>query len=115
VRCAEAREMLPAYLRDGEGSLAVRRHLSGCRDCRAELRRYEALAEGLSHMGAVTADPPASLKPALIAIPNTDTRVEAVRTHLARNRRTYTGAAAVAIAGAAGAIAWRSRRRPALA
>ena len=111
MRCAEAREMLPAYLQDGEGSLAVRRHLSGCPDCRAELRRYEALAGGLSRLRSVTADAPPSLKPALVSIPVSDNRVEAVRTHVARNRRTYAGAAAVAIAGAAGALAWWSRRR----
>ena len=111
MRCTEAREMLPAYLEDGEGSLAVRRHISGCPDCRAELRKYEALAGGLSRMHAVTAEPPPSLKPALLSIPVADNRVEAVRTHVARNRRTYAGAAAVAIAGAAGALAWWSRRR----
>jgi predicted anti-sigma-YlaC factor YlaD len=111
VRCAEAREMLPAYLQGGEGSLAVRRHLSGCPGCRAELRRYEALAGGLSRMRSVAAEPPPSLKPALLAIPRSENRVEAVRTHIARNRRTYAGAAAVAIAGAAGALAWQSRRR----
>ena len=111
MRCAVAREMLPAYLQDGEGSLAVRRHLSGCPDCRAELRRYEALAGGLSRLRSVTAEAPPSLKPALVSIPVSDNRVEAVRTHVARNRRTYAGAAAVAIAGAAGAFAWWSRRR----
>ena len=111
MRCAEAREMLPAYLQDGEGSLAVRRHLSGCPDCRAELRKYEALAGGLSRLRSVTAEAPPSLKPALISILVSDNRVEAVRTHVARNRRTYAGAAAVAFAGAAGALAWWSRRR----
>ena len=103
--------MLPAYLQDGEGSLAVRRHLSGCPDCRAELRRYEALAGGLSRLRSVAAEAPPSLKPALVSIPVSDNRVEAVRTHVARNRRTYAGAAAVAFAGAAGALAWWSRRR----
>jgi hypothetical protein len=107
--------MLPAYLQDGEGSLAVRRHLSGCPDCRAELRRYEALAGGLHRMRSVAAEPPLSLKPALLAIPLSENRIEAVRTHIARNRRTYAGAAAVAIAGAAGALAWQSRRRLATA
>ena len=111
MRCTEAREMLPAYLQDGEGSLAVRRHISGCPDCRAELRKYEALAGGLSRMHAVTAEPPPTLKPALLSIPVADNRIEAVRTHVARNRRTYAGAAAVALAGAAGALAWLSRRR----
>jgi anti-sigma factor RsiW len=111
VRCTEAREMIPAYMQSGEGSLAVRRHLSSCPDCRAELRRYEALAGGLSQMRSVAAEPPLSLKPALLAIPNSENRVEAVRTHIARNRRSYTGAAAVAVAGAAGALVWRSRRR----
>ncbi len=111
MRCAEAREMLPAYLQDGEGSLAVRRHVSACPDCRAELRRYEALAAGLSRMRPVTAEPPPTLKPALLSIPVSGNRVESVRTHVARNRRTYAGAAAVAIAGTAGALAWWSRRR----
>jgi anti-sigma factor RsiW len=111
VRCAEAREMLPAYMQDDEGSLAVRRHLSGCPECRAELLRYEALAGVLHRMRSVAAEPPPSLKPALLAIPLSENRVEAVRTHIARNRRTYAGAAAVAIAGAAGALACRGRRR----
>lgn len=122
MRCADVREMLPAYAGGDDVSLVVKRHLTDCRDCRAELARYEALVSDLRHLQAVTADPPAGLKTSLLAIPSSSTRldaarvgVESARAHLARHRRAYIGGVAVALAGAAGAAVWRTRVRAATA
>jgi anti-sigma factor RsiW len=108
---AEVQEVLPAYVRGGGDSLTVRRHLASCSDCRTELTRYEDLLGALATMGSVTVDPPPGLARTLHRIPQHAGRVEQVRTHLARNRATYLGGAAVLVAGAAGAALLRSRRR----
>ena len=110
MRCSEVREVLPAYLKDGDVSLAVRRHLSRCDECTTELARYEALMNGLGSLEIVASEPPAQLRAALIAIPERD-RVTAVRHHVVRNRNAYVGGAAVAVAGAVGAVVWAGRRR----
>ena len=110
---AEVREILPAYVRDGSDSLTVRRHLAGCSECRSELARYEDLLGALATMGSVTAEPPPSLVASLRQIPHSAGTIEQVRTHLARNRRTYLSGAAVVAAGVAGAALLRTRRQTA--
>jgi hypothetical protein len=122
MRCEEAREMLAAYASGDDVSLTLRRHLEGCRGCRAELARYESMLTDLRSLKAVTADPPPGLKSSLIAIPSTATRLAAARTHVetakshvSRHRKVYMGGLAVAVAGAVGAAAWRTRVRAAAA
>jgi predicted anti-sigma-YlaC factor YlaD len=121
VRCAEIRELLPAYASDQQPTLAVRRHLATCSDCRAELARYRELVGSLPDLTTSVADVPPDLTRALISIPqeqNVLTRVRdratTARDHVARNRAAYVGGA-VAVAGALGATLWRSRRRLAAA
>ena len=110
MKCAEINELLPAYVEDRYANLTVRRHLSRCTDCRAELEDYETLRSSLSEMRFVRAEPPQHLLASLQSIPHTERSVERVRTHVARNRRAYAGGLAVAVVGAAGAALWRSRR-----
>jgi predicted anti-sigma-YlaC factor YlaD len=110
IRCEEVREMLPAYLDEPGGSLAIRRHLAGCEGCRAELARYESLKVQLPELQTHTFEAPADLLPALKAIPASPNPIEAVKTHVWRNRNAYVGGAAVLAASAAAAL-WRSRRR----
>src|SRR5918992_5618193 len=103
MRCEEAREMLAAYASGDDVSLKLRRHLEGCRGCRAELARYETMLTDLRSLKAVTADPPPGLKTSLIAIPSTATRlaaarahVDTARSHVSRHRKVYIGGLAVA-------------------
>jgi anti-sigma factor RsiW len=111
VRCAEVKEMLPSLV-DGDDSLSLRRHLSHCPECRAELVQYEALHASTLALAAVTSEPPPGLLRSLQAIPASGGRVAEVRTHIARNRRAYAGgAAAVLGAGVAGAVLWRTHSR----
>ena len=117
MRCEEIRELLPAYEREQRPSLAVRRHLAACADCRAELAVYEDLATGLHVLRRGTFEVPPDLTRALVAIParrdlvaDVRGRVGNVRTHVARNRAAYVGGA-VAVAGALGATLWRVRSR----
>jgi hypothetical protein len=116
MECAEIRESLPAYVRDGEVGLSVRRHVAHCSVCKSELGHYVALLAGLDEMKSSVVEPPVGLVTSLIAIPTEATRVDAVRSHVARNRRAYAGGLAMAAVGIAGAALVRSRRsRPALA
>ena len=114
-RCAEVREMLPAYADDPGGNLLVRRHLAECDACRNELAAYESLRARLPQVMAHTHEPPAELLPALKKIPSDVNSVDVLKTHLWRNRSAYLSGAAVLAAGAAGAAVWRSRRRLATA
>jgi hypothetical protein len=113
MRCEEVREILPAYARDGETSLTVRRHVSRCSECKKELARYESLLGAMASLETTVAEPPPGLRAALVAIPERNVSLDVVRAHLARNRNAYIGGAAatVAVAGAVGAALWRSRRR----
>ena len=114
MNCREMREILPAYVRDAERSLEAKRHLSRCEDCRAELRRYETMLWRLGEMRSQPAgDVPAGLLASLVAIPNRETRIDVMKSHVARNRKVYAGAAAmVGVAGAAvGAAVLRNRGR----
>jgi anti-sigma factor RsiW len=110
MRCEEIRETLPAYADGTEASLAVRRHLSGCPECRAELERFEALAGGLASLAVQTVSPPPALVSALYEIPSQPARVEVVRSHLAEHRKAYLGGAAALAAAGVSALVWRSRR-----
>ena len=110
MKCAEINELLPAYVEDRYANLTVRRHLSRCPECRAELERYESLRTNLVTMRDVHAEPPPELLSALNAIPREGPAATRVRTHIARNRRAYAGGLAVAVVGATGAALWRSRR-----
>ena len=110
MKCPEIREALPAYVEDRYGNLSVRRHLSRCEECRAELERYEALRSSLTEMRDVVAEVPPGLLATLVEVPHEGPAVQRVRTHVARNRGVYAGGLAVALVGAAGAALWRSRR-----
>ncbi|MCA1729198.1 MAG: hypothetical protein LC751_07250 [Actinobacteria bacterium] len=110
MNCASIREILPAYVRDGDESLSVRRHLSRCTDCRAELSSYEELVSRLSSMEASTVTVPYALKASLVEIPSKTGRLESVRSHVTDNRRAYLSGAAVLVAGALGAAALKSRK-----
>ena len=110
MRCAEIKEVLPAYADDPEATLAVRRHLSRCTDCKAELASYDSLLDGLASMRDVAVEPPPGLARSLAEMPAAAGRVEKLRTHVVRNRRAYVSGAAVALVGATGAVLWRNRR-----
>jgi anti-sigma factor RsiW len=113
VRCAEVREALPAYVRNGEMPLAVRHHVSACPECSAELARYEVLLDGLGDLRHQVMDAPPTLVRSLSAIPSRHRRLRGAQRHVVRHRRAYLGGLALAAAGAAGAAVWRSRiRRP---
>ena len=113
MRCAEVREGLPAYVRNGDMPLAVQHHVSGCAECRAELARYEVLLEGLGALRHEVIEAPPSLVRSLVAIPSSQRRLRGAQRHVVRHRRAYLGGLALAAAGAAGAAVWRSRiRRP---
>jgi hypothetical protein len=109
MRCEEIEAMLPAYVKPAQVPLNVRRHLVRCADCRTSLARYEELAGAMVALESAPAEPPAGLRASLVAIPSEQSRLEEVRSHLSRNRKTYAGLAVTA-AGAAGAALWRSRR-----
>ena len=115
MKCAEIKELLPAYAEDRSANLAVRRHLSRCPDCRAELEQYEALRSDLSALRVTTAAPPEDLLIKLTSIPREGPAVQRVHTHVSRHRKAYAGGIAVAVVGAAGAALWRSRRARPLA
>ena len=110
MTCEEIREMLPAYAERGAATLAVRRHLARCTDCRTELARYTAISSSLSDLRHAVAEPPASVLRAIEAIPTETSTVDDMLTHVLRNRNAYLGGLAVAAAGAAGAALWRHRR-----
>jgi anti-sigma factor RsiW len=113
MRCAEVRETIPAFADEGEPSLATRRHFAKCPECRAELETYRSMLASLRSLEARPVDAPVGLVAKLIAIPREASRVDHVRSHVARNRAAYAGgaAAAVAVVGAAGALLWRNRER----
>ena len=118
MNCPEVRGALPAYVRDGYASLAMRRHLDECEGCRAELVRYERLLDALGELREVTVEPPGHLLTSLVRIPAEATlaqtllwRAGAMTGHVARNRAAYLGGVGVALAGAAGAALWRTRAR----
>lgn len=110
MRCDEVREMMPAYGRDGDVGLPVRRHLSRCEDCADELSRYQALFRGLEDLRASALEPPPELFHQLASIPYRRSPAREVRGHVARHRNRYAAGLAVAAVGAAGAALWRSRR-----
>lgn len=109
MKCEEVKEVLPAYSRDGDVGLQVRRHLSRCDDCTAELSQYQALFGSLASMRAYTHEPPPELVHQLSAIPYRRNSVDEVRGHLTRNRGRYAAGLAVAALGA-GAAVWKTRR-----
>lgn len=110
MSCAAVKEILPAYVREGDGSLSVRRHLSRCADCRTDLSHYTEMLGALSAMEAATATVPPMLRSSLVAIPSRGGRLETVRSHVNDNRKAYLSGAAVLVAGALGAAAWKSRK-----
>ncbi len=110
MKCAEIRELLPAYVEDRYGNLTVRRHLSRCEECRGALEEYETLRSSLAALRSVQAEPPAGLVNKLTEIPHEGPAVQRVQTHVFRHRKAYAGGLAVAVVGAAGAAMWRSRR-----
>ena len=115
MKCSEIREMLPAYADGGGATLAVRRHLARCGDCRTQLAQYDALGDHLHTLATAIVDVPTDLVRSLDRIPGEMTRVDDVVVHVVRNRRKYLGGIAVAAVGAAGAALWQRRRRVATA
>ena len=109
MRCEEVKEVLPAYTRDGDVGLQVRRHLSRCDDCSAELTQYQTLFGSLTALRDHSLQPPPELLHQLSAIPYRRNGVDEVRGHLTRNRSRYTAGLAVAALGA-GAAVWKTRR-----
>lgn len=109
MKCAEIREILPAYADDPEATLAVRRHLSRCGDCKTELSEYNSLLDGLAELRSVAVEPPLAVSRALVAIPSRGSKAEQVKTHLVRNRGRYAGGVAVAVLGAGAAALWKTR------
>ena len=110
MKCAEIREVLPAYESDSQATLAVRRHLAFCSDCKREVARYRELQANLEGMRASSVEVPRELTQALLAIPSNQNLVGSMRKHVARNRRAYVGGVALA-AGALGATIWRLKSR----
>jgi anti-sigma factor RsiW len=110
MKCEEIREALPAYVKGGDVSLAVRRHLSRCQTCSAEAARYESLTNALGALETRPLEAPPGLARALTAIPRDQTRVDMLKSHVIRHRNAYLGGVAVAVAGAAGAALWHARR-----
>ena len=110
MSCAAVKEILPAYVREGDGSLSVRRHLSRCIDCRTDLSHYEDLLGALSAMEAATARVPRALTTSLISIPSRAGRLETLRSHVNENRKAYLSGAAVVVAGAVGTVVWKARK-----
>lgn len=115
MKCAEIRELLPAYVEDRSENLSARRHLSRCAACSAELQDYEALRSGLAGLRSEHAEPPAELLASLMSIRQEGPAVQRMQTHVLRHRKAYAGGVAVAVVGAAGAALWRSRRSRPLA
>lgn len=109
MRCEEVKEVLPAYTRDGDVGLQVRRHLSRCDDCSAELSQYQTVFAGLEALREHRLEPPPDLVHELSAIPYRRSSVDDVRGHLTRNRSRYAAGLAVAALGA-GAAVWKTRR-----
>ncbi|HYO61430.1 MAG TPA: hypothetical protein VEU29_05990 [Actinomycetota bacterium] len=109
-RCEDVRAALPDLVDEPDSSLAVRRHLSRCPECSAELDAYRSLRTATARLALATSQPPPGLKDALVAIPSGATRLEDVRSHVSRHRREYAAGMAIAL-GATGAAMWRSRRR----
>jgi anti-sigma factor RsiW len=110
TRCEDVRMELPELVDEPGMSLAVRRHLSRCPECAAELESYRSLRAASAQLASATATPPPGLFDSLVAIPAEGTRLEDVRAHLSRHRREYAAGAGIAVA-AVGAALWRSRRR----
>ncbi|HJR44209.1 MAG TPA: hypothetical protein VJ927_01250 [Actinomycetota bacterium] len=110
MRCEEVREMMPAYSRDGDVGLPVRRHLSRCEACTKELAHYQSLFRGLGELRGHTFDPPPELFHQLATIPYQRSTTHDVRVHVARHRNRYAAGLAVAAVGAAGAALWKTRR-----
>lgn len=106
--CDEIQEMLPAYAGGETMTLSVRRHLSRCDSCSRELERYGVLSNLLGDLRTMAVDPPPELLPALLRTPVA--RREVVVRHVSRNRRAYAGGA-LALLGAAGAVALAARSR----
>lgn len=109
MKCREIRELLPAYADGHDADLVVRRHLSGCDQCRFELDRYIALRSALSDLRTEIVEPAPGLLLRLQAIASDPGGVDRIKTHVVRNKRTYAGVG-LAVAGAAGAALWRARR-----
>lgn len=113
MECAEVQAALPAYVGEPGSSLALRRHLSRCPECKAEFEAYESMLGGLVELRQVGAEVPRGLVASLVAIPESSSAAELAKKHITRNRRAYAGGLALA-AGATAALVWR-RRRMALA
>ena len=116
MNCSEIRAILPAYVKEGEASLDVRRHLPGCPGCSEELARYRSVVGGLEELGRVTLEAPSGLVLALCELPFEGGSLEKVKSHLARNRPGYlVSGLALGATGAAGAALWYLRRGRAIA
>jgi hypothetical protein len=111
MKCNEVREAIPAYAGESILPLAMRRHIAGCADCRAEAARYESLMAGMRDLEALPVETPVGLRAQLVGIPVAESRLATARTHVVRNRKAYLGGLAVAVVGAGAAAMWRTRSR----
>jgi hypothetical protein len=111
-RCREVSAALPAVL-DGEAiDSRLAGHLEGCLACQAELAHYRKLGRTLKGLHDVVTDPgPAFLMEVLAGL--TGPGGQEPGGALGWRRTACLGG--VAVATAAGAIVWASRRRVSLA
>jgi anti-sigma factor RsiW len=114
MRCEELAEVVAASV-DGDDSddWRVRRHLSTCLRCQAELARYRKLVRALRGLRSEVFDPGPGLVADVLASLEEAGERHLLRSLLSGHKVAYVGGLAVATAGAAGAlvIATRSRGR----
>ena len=118
MNCAEMRELIPILVSEDRSSLVARGHLAECPGCSEELLRYETLLSALASLEDQTFTAPDRLLSLLRAVASRRRAVRRARgkalaagTYVGRNKPVYVGGAAVALAGAAAAAAWRIRTR----
>lgn len=116
MKCREVREYLPARVEQAEGphAAAVDEHLTACAGCRAVLEEYREMGAALSALALKTVDPPAWLLGTLTeTVTERADRLRALRERrrrLAKPRVAAMGGA-ILVAGLAGAVLLRGRRR----
>ena len=115
MECREVRGYLPAYVEQAGGprSGLVDSHLQSCSGCRAELEQFRELSTGLSQLVEHPVEPPAWLLGTLTeTISERAGRLAAIRqrTEKITDPKVVAGGA-ILVAGVAGALLMRGRRR----
>lgn len=113
--CREVREYLPAYveLSGGPRSELVDHHLRTCASCRAELEQFRELSSDLSGLADHVVEPPSWLLGTLTeTVAEKASKVAAFRakTEKVTDPKVIAGGA-ILVAGVAGALMVRGRRR----